>query len=176
LKFAGASSLTSDVARYRLLTVAVLEPGIVFSRIIPHTVCPPFLLSPYSAYALPLLYFPLVSYHCLVFNLDIPPLQGTLIPTVRENSFAGSTIDFIFIKESDKNCVKQFLYGVGYALWRLKHVKSKVYLLLLTFQSPEVTICTTCCNALKLCIPPTQCICVFRMVLTINSDCFPKQH
>jgi hypothetical protein len=28
----------------------------------------------------------------------------------------------------------------------------------------------------KLCILPTQCICVFRMVLTINSDCFPKQH
>jgi hypothetical protein len=28
----------------------------------------------------------------------------------------------------------------------------------------------------KFCILPTQCICVFRMVLTINSDCFPKQH
>jgi hypothetical protein len=27
-----------------------------------------------------------------------------------------------------------------------------------------------------LCILPTQCVCVFRMVLTINSDCFPKQH
>jgi hypothetical protein len=27
----------------------------------------------------------------------------------------------------------------------------------------------------KLCILPTQCICVFRMVLTINSDSFPKQ-
>jgi hypothetical protein len=22
---------------------------------------------------------------------------------------------------------------------------------------------------------PTECICVFRMVLTINSDCFPQQ-
>jgi hypothetical protein len=22
----------------------------------------------------------------------------------------------------------------------------------------------------------TECVCVFRMVLTINSDCFPKQH
>jgi hypothetical protein len=28
----------------------------------------------------------------------------------------------------------------------------------------------------KLCILPTQCIHVFRMVLTINSDYFPKQH
>jgi hypothetical protein len=29
-------------------------------------------------------------------------------------------------------------------------------------------------NIQKLCILPTQCICVFRVVLTINSDCFPK--
>jgi hypothetical protein len=41
---------------------------------------------------------------------------------------------------------------------------------------PVVTICTTCYNTLKLCILPTQCICVFRVVLTINTDCFPKQH
>jgi hypothetical protein len=39
-----------------------------------------------------------------------------------------------------------------------------------------VTICTTCYNIPKLCILPTECICVFRTVLTINSDCFPKQH
>jgi hypothetical protein len=31
-------------------------------------------------------------------------------------------------------------------------------------------------NTPKSCILPTHCICVFRMVLTINSDCFPKQH
>jgi hypothetical protein len=35
---------------------------------------------------------------------------------------------------------------------------------------------TICFNKLKLWILPTKCICVFRMVLTINSDCFPKQH
>jgi hypothetical protein len=29
---------------------------------------------------------------------------------------------------------------------------------------------------LKLCMLPTECTCVFRMVLTINSDCFPKRH
>jgi hypothetical protein len=34
-----------------------------------------------------------------------------------------------------------------------------------------VTICTTCCNILKLCILPTECIYVFHMVITINSDC-----
>jgi hypothetical protein len=28
----------------------------------------------------------------------------------------------------------------------------------------------------KLHILPTECIYVFRMVLTINSNCFPKQH
>jgi hypothetical protein len=37
-------------------------------------------------------------------------------------------------------------------------------------------VCTTCFNTLKLCILPTQCICVFRMVVTINSDFYPKQH
>jgi hypothetical protein len=31
-------------------------------------------------------------------------------------------------------------------------------------------------NTVKLCILPTQCICVFHMVLTVHSDCFPKQH
>jgi hypothetical protein len=30
--------------------------------------------------------------------------------------------------------------------------------------------CTICFNILKLCILPTECICVFRVVLTINSD------
>jgi hypothetical protein len=35
---------------------------------------------------------------------------------------------------------------------------------------------TTFSKTLELRILPTQCICVFRMVLTINSDCFPKQH
>jgi hypothetical protein len=28
----------------------------------------------------------------------------------------------------------------------------------------------------ELCMLPTECICVFHMILTINSDCFPKQH
>jgi hypothetical protein len=37
-------------------------------------------------------------------------------------------------------------------------------------------IYTTCFNKLELCILSTECICVFLMVLTINSDCFPKQH
>jgi hypothetical protein len=46
----------------------------------------------------------------------------------------------------------------------------------LTLDSPVVTICTTFFNILKLYILPTQCICVFRMVLTVNSDCFPQQH
>jgi hypothetical protein len=34
----------------------------------------------------------------------------------------------------------------------------------------------TCFNIETLCFLPTQCICVFRVVLTTNSDCFPKQH
>jgi hypothetical protein len=46
----------------------------------------------------------------------------------------------------------------------------------LTLQSPVVTICTTRFNTLKLYILPTRCTCVFHMVLTVNSDCFLKQH
>jgi hypothetical protein len=42
--------------------------------------------------------------------------------------------------------------------------------------SPVVAICTTLFNTLKLCILPIACTCVFHMVLTINSGCFPKQH
>jgi hypothetical protein len=41
---------------------------------------------------------------------------------------------------------------------------------------PSGFTCTTCFNTLKLCILATECVCVFRMVLTINSEYFPKQH
>jgi hypothetical protein len=44
----------------------------------------------------------------------------------------------------------------------------------LTLQSPVVAICTTRFNMLKPYILPTQCICVFRTVLTINIGCFPE--
>jgi hypothetical protein len=61
------------------------------------------------------------------------------------------------------------LYGTGTpVMWR--HISTGVRVMWV------VIICTTCSNTLKLCILPTECICVFRMVLTINSDCFPKQH
>jgi hypothetical protein len=39
-----------------------------------------------------------------------------------------------------------------------------------------VAVCTNLFDVQKLCILPTQCIYVFHMVLTINSDYFPKQH
>jgi hypothetical protein len=39
-----------------------------------------------------------------------------------------------------------------------------------------IIIYTTRFNILKLCIVLTQCICVFHVILTVNSDCFPKQH
>jgi hypothetical protein len=35
---------------------------------------------------------------------------------------------------------------------------------------------TACFNILKLCILPTECVCVLCMALTINSDGIPKQH
>jgi hypothetical protein len=46
------------------------------------------------------------------------------------------------------------------------------FILVLILLSAVVTIYTTSFNLLTLCILPTKCICMFRMVLTINSDCF----
>jgi hypothetical protein len=40
----------------------------------------------------------------------------------------------------------------------------------------ETNKCVSCEVRTELCILPTQCICVFRMVLTINSNYLPKQH
>jgi hypothetical protein len=40
----------------------------------------------------------------------------------------------------------------------------------------SLTIRTTCFNILKLGILRIHCVCVFHMIPTINSDCFPKQH
>jgi hypothetical protein len=39
-----------------------------------------------------------------------------------------------------------------------------------------VTIYTIFFNILTLWVLPTECICVFHMVFTVNSDSFPKQH
>jgi hypothetical protein len=46
----------------------------------------------------------------------------------------------------------------------------------LTLWIPAVAIYTTCFNILKLCILPTECICVFYMVFEMKRDCFPEQH
>jgi hypothetical protein len=46
----------------------------------------------------------------------------------------------------------------------------------LTHKNLVLTIFTTYFNILKLLILPTDCVCVLRMVLTIESDYFPKQH
>jgi hypothetical protein len=49
-------------------------------------------------------------------------------------------------------------------------------LFLQSFSSTVVSIYTTCFNEMKPFILSTQCICVFRTVLTANSDSFPTQH
>jgi hypothetical protein len=42
----------------------------------------------------------------------------------------------------------------------------------LTLSSPVITMCTICFITIKLCILPTECICVVHKVLTINRDWF----
>jgi hypothetical protein len=46
----------------------------------------------------------------------------------------------------------------------------------LTLQSRLINVCAIRFKINELYILPTQCIYVLRMVLTINSDYFPKQH
>jgi hypothetical protein len=75
-------------------------------------------------------------------------------------------------------CNMRLAHHNFHALTTIKYyVNVKVKLsLCLTLESPVVTVCTTFFNTPKLYILPTQCSCVFRTVLTINSDWFPKQH
>jgi hypothetical protein len=46
----------------------------------------------------------------------------------------------------------------------------------ITIYSAAPTVYTAYVNFSFVYILPTECICVFHMVLKINSDCFPKQH
>jgi hypothetical protein len=74
--------------------------------------------------------------------------------------------------------LRTLLDAVNYIfLSRFAGVKRKsLRNIILSLSNLLVTINTACFNTLKLCNLPTECICVFRMVLTINIDCFPKQH
>jgi hypothetical protein len=66
--------------------------------------------------------------------------------------------------------------GVGRILSGLD-LDSALWLALKFYSSgASGSVSTTCCNKPKHCILHTEGICVFRMVLTINSDCFSKQH
>ena len=56
-------------------------------------------------------------------------------------------------------------------LFDLRSVSLEVKLILLTTQ-----VYTACFNMQELYILPTEYICVFRMVLTVNSDCFRRHH
>jgi hypothetical protein len=79
------------------------------------------------------------------------------------------------------NCVRPtsafsfFSFGFCCREYRNDPLKSLQSTILGVFNPIKSTVVTICTTSL-LCILPTQCICVFRMVLTINSDYFPKQH
>jgi hypothetical protein len=60
--------------------------------------------------------------------------------------------------------------------WKLSCLLSRTEFNSLNLYMSMIDIRTTCFNVLKLCILPIEPVYVFRMVLTINRDCFPKQH
>jgi hypothetical protein len=45
-----------------------------------------------------------------------------------------------------------------------------------SFSREMKTICTAYLKIVEFCILPSECVSVFHMPLTINSDCFPKQY
>jgi energy-converting hydrogenase Eha subunit A len=53
---------------------------------------------------------------------------------------------------------------------------SLVLVVTLSLYTPAVALSTIFFSILKLCILPKERVCVFGMVLPINSDCFPNQH
>ena len=55
-------------------------------------------------------------------------------------------------------------------------MKAARQIIMLTFKSPEVTICTTRVNIKNFHVLPTHCTYVFCMDLRTNSDYFPIQH
>jgi hypothetical protein len=86
-------------------------------------------------------------------------------------SYIPQTMGIIFVHTNSLSWACRFeiqMLHLGFDLWTLDST--------LTIYSQVVTICTTLFNTLNLRVLPTQCICVFRKVVTINSDCFPKQN
>jgi hypothetical protein len=79
--------------------------------------------------------------------------------------------DLIGNRTRELPCVPPFSVRFEMNLYIVYYLEESLY-----EELSPVTICTICFDILKLCILPTECICVFRVVLTINSDCFPKQH
>jgi hypothetical protein len=75
------------------------------------------------------------------------------------------TLRYILTPSLRKLCNDVFLFAMKNSM------KSK---LITSFQSAVVTVCTTCSNTLKLCIVPTECMCVFYMAPSRESSYFPK--
>jgi hypothetical protein len=66
------------------------------------------------------------------------------------------------------------LYVPNQKNWYTKEL-TQWYKIILYLISPVVTIYTTCVNMLNLCILFAECICVNRVVLSINNYCLSKQ-
>jgi hypothetical protein len=58
----------------------------------------------------------------------------------------------------------------GVCIVRIKTKEIEIYFMCPNPLKPSASICTTCFDIVNLCILPTGCICVFRMVLAVNSD------
>jgi hypothetical protein len=105
----------------------------------------------------------------LVFAIIIRKYWSHKINRYQICSLRG--IDLIFLSENTLKVSNELLILISFHYVMRSKIESGE-----TGDSRVVSIYATCFIIKTLFILPTQCICLFRMVLTINSDCFPKQH
>jgi hypothetical protein len=122
---------------------------------------------------------------CIGPSHDLTEAQGLYIWVTQRWQHQGSAAAFQWVLCGVNPwlmCHSEPLWIILHSLYSFAQANPQMCLIwislikLLTLYSSVFAICTTCFNTLKLCILPTQCVCVSHMVLTINTDCFPKQH
>jgi hypothetical protein len=121
----------------------------------------------------------LSQYSCLsaVVMTIAATLQTTLAPC---SVFRGLIVLIVYVYTCSINSVSKYYLNefhtkilITFMYVTREKWPTNIYK---TLYTSLVTIRTKFFNTLKLCNMPTECVYLFRMVLTMNSDCFAKQH
>ena len=101
-------------------------------------------------------------------------LYGNALTVCIRGIYFGLEVERSYCPHSER-CTDYEFKGIR-CLSRASEWDRKESLCWLDLWSPVVTICTTVCNIQQFYVPPTQCIYVFCVDLSTNSDYFPIQH